>query len=116
MPPADPQMLKGVLSLLLLRLLAEREDYGYALVVRLREAGFEDLSEGTVYPALTRLEAAGDLRSRLLRSSSGPARKYYAVTPRGQEGLRARLTAWEQLTAAVAATLRSTDPDHEVLR
>ena len=48
----DPQMLKGVLSLLLLELCARHEDYGYALVVRLQERGFSELAEGTVYPAL----------------------------------------------------------------
>ncbi|WP_370651797.1 PadR family transcriptional regulator, partial [Frankia sp. Cj3] len=57
MPTAhDPQLLKGVLSLLLLCLLAERESYGYQLVQRLRETGLSDISDGTVYPALTRLE------------------------------------------------------------
>ena len=48
----DPQLLKGVLTLLLLRLLAERESYGYEVVQRLREVGLSGISEGTVYPAL----------------------------------------------------------------
>ncbi len=52
----DPQVLKGVLSLLLVRLLAERESYGYELVQRLREIGVTDIAEGSVYPALSRLE------------------------------------------------------------
>ena len=50
----DAQMLKGVLSLLLLSLLGQAEGYGYSIVTRLKAAGFEDLAEGTVYPALTR--------------------------------------------------------------
>lgn len=98
----DPQMLKGVLSLLLLRLLADEDGYGYAIVTRLREAGFRDLGEGTVYPALTRLERAGLLESYLVRSDSGPARKYYRTTPDGVADLAVRARAWDNLVVAVA--------------
>jgi PadR family transcriptional regulator, regulatory protein PadR len=97
----DAQMLKGVLSLLLLSLLSEEEGYGYGIVVRLKEAGFEDLAEGTVYPALTRLEAAGLLDSRLERSTSGPARKYYRTTDRGRSELTTRAESWRALVTAV---------------
>jgi PadR family transcriptional regulator PadR len=101
----DPQMLKGVLSLLLLELCAEQEDYGYALVVRLQQRGFAELSEGTVYPALTRLESQGLLAARLVRSSSGPARKYYRPTAAGHaERDRAR-AAWRSLVAAVSTVV-----------
>lgn len=97
----DPQMLKGVLSLLLLRLVAEREDYGYSIVVRLHEIGFEDLAEGTVYPALSRLAGNGLLASRLVRSTAGPARNYYSITGEGQAEIARSLTAWRGLVAAV---------------
>jgi PadR family transcriptional regulator PadR len=100
-------MLKGVLALLVLRLLAHREDYGYALVVRLRDLGFVGLTEGTVYPALTRLETQGLLASRLVASSSGPARKYYRPTAAGLAEARRAGRAWSDLVAAVA---RTTDP------
>lgn len=94
-------MLDGVLSLLLLQVLAEGDGYGYAVVTRLRHAGFEALAEGTVYPALTRLEAAGLLESYLVRSSAGPARKYYRVIHAGRDDLRVRTVAWEELVGAV---------------
>jgi PadR family transcriptional regulator PadR len=94
-------MLKGVLALLLLSLLAEREDYGYSVVVRLRAAGFEGLNEGTVYPALTRLEASGLLEASLVRSTSGPARKYYRVTEQGAAHRERSLTDWQALVAGV---------------
>jgi PadR family transcriptional regulator PadR len=97
----DAQMLKGVLSLLLLSLLSQAEGYGYSIVTRLQEAGFEDLAEGTVYPALTRLEAAGLLDSRLERSSSGPARKYYRTTDLGRAELVTRAASWRALVTAV---------------
>ena len=99
----DPQMLKGVLSLLLLELCSRQEDYGYALVLRLQELGFPELAEGTVYPALSRLEGQGLLEARLVRSASGPARKYYTPTaPGAAELVRAR-AAWDGLVAAVAS-------------
>jgi PadR family transcriptional regulator PadR len=97
----DAQMLKGVLSLLLLSLLSQTEGYGYGIVTRLKEAGFDDLAEGTVYPALTRLEAAGLLDSRLERSASGPARKYYRTTDLGRAELVTRAASWRTLVTAV---------------
>ncbi len=107
----DPQMLKGVLAMLLLRLLDHEESYGYAVVVRLREAGVADLAEGTVYPALTRLEAAGHLESRLVRSTAGPARKYYRTTPAGREALATRETSWQLLRDAVDRVGAVPDPE-----
>lgn len=101
-------MLKGVLSLLLLRLVGERADYGYSLVLRLRDAGFPDLTEGTVYPALSRMQSSRLLASRLVRSSSGPARKYYTLTRSGEVELDRALGAWRELVAAVDHVL-----DHE---
>jgi PadR family transcriptional regulator, regulatory protein PadR len=104
----DAQMLKGVLSLLLLRLIKEREDYGYALMVRLQDAGFTDLTGGTVYPALSRMESGGLLESRLRSSTSGPARKYYRLTPAGEGELVRTLAAWTTLTENVDRALQTT--------
>jgi PadR family transcriptional regulator PadR len=101
----DPQMLKGVLPLVLLRLVADADDYGYSLVLRLHERGLTDLSEGTVYPALSRLEARGLLGSRLVPSASGPARKYYEITPAGAEELVRGVVAWESLAGTVHSVL-----------
>lgn len=98
----DPQMLKGVLGLLLLSALASRDHYGYGLVTQLHAAGFEDLAEGTVYPGLTRLESGGFLESYLLRSTSGPARKYYRITDSGRSELDRRRQSWTHLVHSVA--------------
>jgi PadR family transcriptional regulator PadR len=96
-------MLKGLVSLLLLELVTEREDYGYSLVVRLQERGFTELAEGTVYPALARAEQAKWIDSYLVSSEKGPARKYYRITARGRaESLRAR-EAWNRLVDLVRA-------------
>lgn len=104
-PNHDPQQLKGVLWLLLLRLLAERESYGYEVVQRLQASGFTDVLEGTVYPALARLEREGRLVTRLVASSSGPARKYYRLTPDGREALSAGVEAWNRHVLTVNAVL-----------
>ena len=101
----DPQLLKGVLSLLLLHLLAEQESYGYEVVQRLQHAGFSDVLEGSVYPTLTRLERDDHVITRLGPSTSGPARKYDRLTPAGWDALRAGGAAWARHTASVDAVL-----------
>jgi PadR family transcriptional regulator PadR len=101
----DPQLLKGVLSLLLLHLLAEQESYGYEVVQRLQAAGLTDILEGTVYPALARLEREGRVTARLVSSSSGPARKYYRPTPAGYEALAIGTETWTRHTEIVNTVL-----------
>lgn len=93
----DPQMLKGLLSLLLLSLLADVEDYGYSLVERLRAGGLDAVAEGTVYPALARLERSGLVATYHVPSDRGPARKYYRLSDAGRDELSTRLAAWKHL-------------------
>ncbi len=102
----DPQVLKGILSMLLLKLLHDEEDYGYSVVVRLQALGFDALAEGTVYPALTRLEGKGLLSSRLVPSDSGPARKYYRPTAAGAAELTKAAEAWIEMSANVNRAMR----------
>lgn len=83
------QVRKGVLELCILRALAERERYGYDLVKELSELPGLGLTEGTLYPLMSRLRLAGLVHTRLEESSSGPARKYYALTAEGRRTLRA---------------------------
>src|ERR1700712_5073037 len=104
-PTHDPQLLKGLLSLLLLQLLGERESYGYEVVQRLHEIGLSDVLEGTVYPALSRLEREGRLSARLVASSFGPARKYYRPTPAGYQALVVGASSWRTPSAVVDAVL-----------
>jgi len=101
----DPQLLKGVLSLLLLHLLAEQESYGYEVVQRLQAAGLTGVLEGTVYPALARLEREGRVTARLVASSGGPARKYYRPTPAGYETLATGAASWARHIEIVNAVL-----------
>jgi len=101
----DPQLLKGVLTLLLLHLLAERESYGYEVVQRLHEIGLPDVAAGTVYPALSRLEREAWLSARLVASDEGPARKYYRPTPAGLTALARRTEQWRSLAELVTSQL-----------
>ena len=100
----DPQLLKGVLTLLLLRLLAERESYGYEVVQRLREVGLSEISEGTVYPALGSLEREGRIGARFMPSSTRPARKHYQP-PRRTPARTAGTADWVSLADMVTAVL-----------
>lgn len=103
--PRDPQMLKGILPVLVIALLTEHESYGYELVTRLQDAGLDDIATGTVYPVLTRLEREGLISSRLVASPSGPARKYYVPTPAGAEHLDQAAAGWRALTRTVETVL-----------
>lgn len=81
------QVRKGVLELCILRALLPGERYGYELVKALAAVPGLGLSEGTLYPLLSRLRIAGLVTTRLEQSSEGPARKYYTLTDEGRRTL-----------------------------
>ena len=112
--PHDPQLLKGVLSLLLLHLLAQKESYGYEVVQRLHALGLTGVLEGTVYPALSRLEREGRVSTRLVASRSGPARKYYRPTQPGYAALATGTASWTALAGLVTAQLAQAVPDEPI--
>lgn len=101
MAEVDPQVLKGLLTLLLLSLLAQGDDYGYAIGERLRASGLDDIAEGTIYPALARLERTGLVDTYHVASDRGPARKYYRLSADGRRELDARLEEWRRLQTVV---------------
>ena len=101
----DPQLLKGVLGLVLLALLEQHESYGYELVGRVHAAGLPGVPDGSVYPALGRLERERHVESRLVASSNGPARKYDRPTASGLALLRERAASWRALTGVVEPLL-----------
>lgn len=95
----DPQLLRGVLPMLILTLLSDDESYGYQLVERLRTLGLTGLATGAVYPVLSRFERDGLLSSHLQQSASGPARKYYLMT---ELGIKARIDSvhqWQEISS-----------------
>ena len=98
------ELLKGHLDLLLLSVLAEEPLHGYAAIEELKRRGGFELPEGTVYPALHRLEAAGLLDSRW-SSESGRRRRVYSVTRTGRRELTRRRKEWRAFSDAVGAVV-----------
>jgi DNA-binding PadR family transcriptional regulator len=94
--------LKGHLDLLLLSILEDGPRHGYAVIdeLRSRSEGGLDLPEGTVYPALHRLERAGLLRSAW-DESSGRRRRTYSVTPKGRKAAERKRQEWHVFAATV---------------
>ncbi len=100
------EALKGHLDLLLLAVLAEGPAHGYAVIEALRDrsGGTFDLPEGTIYPALHRLESQGLLRSHWSEDSLR-RKRVYQLTPRGQQALAKRREEWKRFSKAVNATV-----------
>lgn len=97
--------------MLVLAALERGESYGYALVATLRNAGLADLSTGSVYPVLTRLERERLIVSRIVPSAAGPARKYYAPTADGRRELDRARSSWLHLCGVVGTLVPAPAPD-----
>ena len=97
------EALKGHLDLLLLAALAAGVAHGYAIITALRErsGGTFDLPEGTIYPALHRLERAGFIAGRWQDTANGIRRRYYQITVRGRQALMDRLQEWQRFSRAM---------------
>jgi PadR family transcriptional regulator len=106
MRQGNPDFMNGVPELLILKLLASKEMYGYELVQAIREQTGEviRLSEGVVYPTLHALETQGDLKSRR-KPVNGRSRIYYSITKDGLRKLTKIAGAWSGVTTAVRAVL-----------
>lgn len=106
MPPTSSPFLNGVPELLVLRLLREREMYGYELVQAIREVSGDQFAfaEGVIYPLLHSLERDGALVTRR-QTINGRSRVYYSVTPAGRQRFDALSTHWRSLNRAIAAIL-----------
>jgi PadR family transcriptional regulator PadR len=105
------QMLKGLLDPCLLAITAGEPRYGYEIVSALGEAGLVDVAEGSVYPALTRLERAGLLQAERVPSPEGPPRKYYRPTRLGERQLAEWREGWSALATSIDSVLGSSHTD-----
>jgi PadR family transcriptional regulator, regulatory protein PadR len=92
------EMLKGTLEGIVLVILSVRPAYGYEITARLREQGFSDLAEGTVYAVLVRIEQRGLVDVEKIPSEKGPPRKVYSLNAEGQEYLEEFWRTWSFLT------------------
>ncbi len=91
------EMLKGTLEGIVLAILSERPAYGYEITVRLREMGFSDIVEGTVYALLVRIEQRGFVDIEKHPSEKGPPRKVYSLNGQGRDYLEEFWMTWNFL-------------------
>lgn len=95
------QMRKGMLEFCVLLLLRQGDAYASQIITRMKDAHLI-VVEGTLYPLLTRLKNDGLLSYRWEESPSGPPRKYYCLTPLGNEALEQLATNWNEMASTIA--------------
>ena len=100
------QVRKGILDLCILSALKGGERYGYDLVKSLCEIPGMSVTEGTIYPLLSRLRLQGLVKTRLVESTEGPARKYYSLTPQGEKNAGQMMSYLETLLEGCRALRR----------
>ena len=95
------QLRRGVLEYCVLALLGDEELYGFDLVRRLSDVDGMVVSEGTIYPLLSRLRRDGWVSTTWVESESGPPRRYYALTAEGRRALTGFAHDWQRFKSAV---------------
>ena len=100
------QLLKGILDGCVLAIIEKEEIYGYELSQKLQRYGLKDISEGTIYPVLLRLQKSKWIVGTMRPSDSGPNRKYYSLTKEGKENLDLIRNEWELLSIPITNILR----------
>ena len=108
-PTTNSDQLHGTLDMLVLKVLQDGPLHGYAIAVRLERLSKEVLSveEGSLYPALYRMEEAGWVRAEWKTKDTGRRARVYNLTAAGRKQLAAAESRWQSLTAAVNRVLRT---------
>src|SRR5215472_8318937 len=107
-PPFQPEMLQGTLDMLVLKTLAAGPSHGHT-IAKIIERGSGDylqVEQGSLYPALYRLEDRGWIASFWGTTESNRKAKYYRLTPAGRKKLIAETTRWEQMVRAIGRVLK----------
>ena len=91
--------------MVLLALIDEEPSYGYEMVDKLQSRGLELVSEGSIYPLLSRLQRKGYIDGYFVESTSGPPRKYYRIEDSGRKQLADWSEEWNRLAAGVGEVL-----------
>jgi PadR family transcriptional regulator PadR len=99
------QLLKGALDLAILAVISVEDQYGYEIAKRLRDSGFTEIGDASVYGTLRRLEGSGSLRSYFMESEDGPNRKYYSITKPGQIELASAEKTWTDFSKTMTSLL-----------
>ncbi|MFJ6411250.1 PadR family transcriptional regulator [Terribacillus saccharophilus] len=95
------EMLKGVLEGCVLEIISRGETYGYEITQQLRQLGFTDVVEGTVYTITMRLEKNDLVDIEKKSSTKGPPRKFYTLNAAGEEHLRVFWDKWEFVSSKI---------------
>lgn len=106
------ELLKGSTDSLLLSLINRQPMYGYQIIKELekRSKGYFTFREGTLYPALHRLEKKGLIIGKWDRLASGQERRYYHITEKGQHALEEKITEWRGFSRAVNSIMLPGSP------
>jgi transcriptional regulator len=109
MPAKKTDLLQGTLDLLILKTVAHGSIHGYGIAQRILLTSKEILQvqQGSLYPALHRLERKGLLKSEWKESGNGPMGKYYSLTAAGRKSLLEEMTEWQRYAGAIALVLES---------
>lgn len=107
---AKTDLLQGTLDVLILKILALGPNHGWGISNRLRQISRDGLntSQGSLYPALHRLEVRGDVESAMTASENNRRARVYTLTPAGRRRLEAETESWEQFAASMRRVLRAT--------
>src|SRR5438128_1623805 len=105
------EFLKGTLDMLILKVVALEPIHGYAISQRLRQISrdFFQIQQGSLYPALHRLEDRGWLQAEWRQTETSRQAKFYTLTRKGRKQLEAEVRNWEQISDAVALILRTAE-------
>jgi PadR family transcriptional regulator, regulatory protein PadR len=106
------QLRRGVLELAVLAALADKPQHGYELVTAFRASNGLEVSEGTLYPLLRRLEKQGALAASWQPSPTGPPRKVFGLSVLGQAVLLQMQQEWQQLSQTIGTLLGALEPKH----
>ncbi|WP_405181551.1 PadR family transcriptional regulator [Nocardia sp. NBC_01377] len=98
MSKQETEMLKGTLEGIVLAILSDRPAYGYEITAWLREQGFSDIAEGTIYALLIRVEKRGLVDVQKVASEKGPPRKVFSLNAAGRQYLDEFWRTWSFLT------------------
>ena len=113
MPTDKSDLLQGTLDMLILKIVALGPVHGYGISLRIRQISKEVLQvrQGSLYPALHRLENRGLLAAEWKDTETGREAKFYHLTAKGQTQLKAETESWKQLAKAVRLILESSEAD-----
>jgi len=111
MSEAKMELLRGTLDMLILKIVALGPSHGYAIAQRLRQISndFFTVHQGSLYPALHRLEDRGWLQAGWRDTDTGREAKFYALTKKGRKQLESEVLGWEQISNAVALILKAVE-------